>query len=192
LLLFTTTPQALLDGVRKNHQVYLGYHDNSTQAETLAKVTHPIQAWYTTANKDVNGILQVDSFSTASVGDSAQLDVSLIMGSVTGLRGRDGRHSALYHVIIAVDPNKLLGHEIGTLADYISMLALSQVASLDTCQQLPSIINVLAERCSEGPSAITPNDIGYLRGLYKMNADGNLRSQEDEVAYRMKQSLDGR
>ena len=37
-IVFTTTPQALLDGIHKKHQVYLGYHDNSTQADNLAKV----------------------------------------------------------------------------------------------------------------------------------------------------------
>ncbi|HEX4272034.1 MAG TPA: hypothetical protein VHZ32_11635, partial [Rhizomicrobium sp.] len=46
---FTTAPQALLDGVRKDHKMYLGYAEGAGQADELAVVSHPIQAWYMTA-----------------------------------------------------------------------------------------------------------------------------------------------
>jgi len=47
-------------------------------------------------------------------------------------------------------------------------LALTQLSSLDTCQQLPSIVNMLATGCDKKASALTDNDLAYLRGLYKM------------------------
>ena len=31
-VVFTTTPQALLDNIRKGEPVFLGYHDNGSQA----------------------------------------------------------------------------------------------------------------------------------------------------------------
>src|ERR1700744_3616471 len=40
-IVFTTTPQTLLDNIRKNYDALLGYHDNGAQAEAMAKVTHP-------------------------------------------------------------------------------------------------------------------------------------------------------
>ena len=46
-IVFTTTPQALLDDVKKNQESFLGYHEGPEQRDRLATVTHPIQAWYT-------------------------------------------------------------------------------------------------------------------------------------------------
>ena len=41
-VVFTAAPQGLMDDVRKTAPVFLGYHDNSHQADELAKVNHPI------------------------------------------------------------------------------------------------------------------------------------------------------
>ena len=54
-IVFTTKPQGLLDVIRKNQSGFLGYYDNTAQLEKLATVTHLIQAWYTTATKDLGG-----------------------------------------------------------------------------------------------------------------------------------------
>ena len=71
------------------------------------------------------------------------------------------------------------------------MLALSQLNSLDACQQLPSIINRLAKGCANPSNALSEGDLGFLRGLYSMSADGNLKVQQDGIAYQMKQTLKG-
>jgi hypothetical protein len=112
--------------------------------------------------------------------------------AVTGTRLGDGLRSDLYHVIIVVNPDQLKDYEIGSLADYISLLALSQLNALDTCQQLPSIVNLLAEGCARKENALTDSDLAYLRGLYKMSPDRTLRTQQDEMAYQMSESLAGR
>src|SRR4051812_47967558 len=52
-IIFTTTPQALLDNVQVMYPFVLGYHDNSAQAAQLAKVIWPIQSWYSTATDDL-------------------------------------------------------------------------------------------------------------------------------------------
>jgi hypothetical protein len=92
-------------------------------------------------------------------------------------------------VLIVVDPSRLKEYGMGSLSDYITMLALTQVASLDACQQLPSIVNMLAKDCDRKADALTENDIGYLRGLYRMSPDMNLGVQQDQVAYQMEQNL---
>src|SRR5205085_4681401 len=112
--------------------------------------------------------------------------------NVTGSRLGDGLHSAFHHVIIAANPDQLVQHEIGALADYISLLALTQLDSLDTCQQLDSVVNLLAPGCNRPSSVLTDNDLAYLRGLYKMGKDRNIRIQQDEIAYQMEQSLEGK
>ena len=124
--------QALADGLFKEHPCYLGYADNDDQRRTLARVTHPIQAWYTTATQDLHGKVDMDSGKEVGPGLEIWLPCDRVPGvclvnlpnahanAVSGSRISDGLRSNLYHVIIAADPGKLTDHEIGTLADYIS------------------------------------------------------------------------
>jgi hypothetical protein len=190
-IVFTTTPQALLDNVRAKHVRYLGYASSGAQEERLARVLYPIQAWYTTANVDLNGFEKVDDSRTIGLGDAGEFAASLMMGNVTGLRMRDGRKSTLYHVIIAIDPARLLDHEMGGIADYISMLALSQMTSLNQCQPLASIINMLASDCAATAGEMTESDFAFLRGLYKMTLDGDLRMQKDGIRREMAEAFKG-
>lgn len=209
-IVFTTTPQALLDNVRKNGEVYLGYHDTAAQGEKLAAVTHPIQAWYTTATDDLRGRPQVDSGKGGGITldtlpiqipggglQSPQGAVQLNMPGattreVTGNRLGNGLSSEFFNVLIVAEPAKLLDYEIGTLADYIAMLALSQPSSFDACQEMSSISNLLVPGCTSSAHSITDGDIAYLRGLYKMSAAATLAVQRDEVRYRMSKDLEKR
>jgi hypothetical protein len=203
-IVFTTAPDVLLANIRKRRSEYLGYYDNSAQLDGLVKITHPIQSWYATETKDLRGNTQVDSGKTAGTGldityacPPPQIGVCTMhisnghAGTVTGSRLGDGMRSAFYNVIIVADPTKLVDYEIGTLSDYIAMLALAQVNAPDTCQPLASIMNLLAKDCSGKSSALTDNDLGYLRALYKMGPDRTLQVQRNEMIYQMQQSLLG-
>ena len=203
-IVFTTTPQGLLDNIRKKQPVLLGYADNSAQLDALAKVTRPVQAWYTTASRDLRGNVQVDTSRFAGMGTAIEVPCDLCVsghmtlyyaaraGSVTGARLGDGMRSSLYHVVIVANPNSLLDHGIGELADYIALLALSQVSGLDACQPLPSIVNMLAANCERDTHALSVSDMGYLRGLYAMSPGSNLRGQKDAIAFEMQQAQDGK
>ena len=68
----------------------------------------------------------------------------------TGNHINDGMRSGFNHILIVIDSTKVAGQKIVPLADYISMLALTQLNSLDACQQLPSIVNMLAADCDHG------------------------------------------
>ena len=201
-IVFTTAPQALLDNVRKNHKNYLGYSGTSEQADKLAIVSHPIQSWYETATRDLAGHVELDSIETVPLQAVTNMYNNLKTGGtgkgdpgvreVTGGRLKDGLHTIFSHIIIVADPSKLTDYEMGALADYIAMLSLTQLNSSDVCQQLPSVINSLAPNCPVHPGAISESDLGYLRGLYSMSADGNLRVQQDGIAYNMKANSAGR
>jgi hypothetical protein len=181
-IIFTTKPQPLLDGIRANEPVLLGYYDNSEQAEQMAKITHPIQSWYETATVDLRGKPLIDSRHS---GRSATAQTGSHLG--------DGLRSAFYHVTIVADPSKLGDHEIGALADYIAMLALSQASSYDTCQAVPTITNLMASSCGADmkPAALTDIDMTYLRGLYRMDAGSSFLGQRGSIAYEMKKDLGG-
>lgn len=202
-IVFTTRPQALLDDIRKRRPEILGYYDNNSQRDALAVVSHPIQAWYTTATKDLRGNAERDSAKTGgteiTIADPTIPNTFITMTmpnahnrNVTGSRLGDGLRSVMDQIIIVADPAKLADYEIGALADYIALLALAQLDSLDTCQALPSIVNLLAPGCAQKPNALTDNDLAYLRGLYKMGPDRTSRIQQDEIAYQMEQSLNGK
>ena len=203
-IVFTTTPQALLDTVRNKHRIYLGYHSGPAQADKMAVVKYPIQAWYLTATKDLDGRVEVDASSAVPTDLVAAVAQDIATGGsgigttsgtrkVTGGRLKNGLRTIFRNVIIAADPTKLTDYEVGTLADYIGMLALTQLNTLDVCQQpLPSIVNLLAKDCPNPPSQLAESDMGYLKGLYSMSADGNMRMQQDGIAYQMKQTLNGK
>ena len=206
-IVFTTAPQGLMDNVRKTGPVFLGYHDNSRQADELAKVTHPIQAWYTTQSLDYDGAGQVDrgmcnsteTLNTLPIqvsGDMQQpqgfvqltLPCATIMHS-NGSRLANGYESGLYNVLVVAEPAKLFDYEMGTLADYITMMVLAQPASLDSCQDLPSISNLMAKGCASMPSKITDGDLAYLKGLYKVPKGYSLGAQQNEMRYEMQKTL---
>jgi hypothetical protein len=189
-IVFTTTPQALLDNVRKKEPVYLGYAETNAQLEKLATVTRPVQAWYTTETADFNGRRQVDSVLMA------KFDGDLIFAPPTyassGGRISDGITSGFNHILIVIDSTKLAGQKIVPLADYISMLALTQLGSLDACQrQQPSIVNMLATVCDHAQDGLTKFDLAYLQGLYKMIARRGLMFQRNDIASTMADTLEG-
>jgi hypothetical protein len=197
-IVFTPAPQALLDNVRKNQEDYLGYHANAAQAARLARVTHAVQAWYATGTIDSNGSVQADlkrrGMPFCMDEPECRIVTDVPPSAVTGSRLNNGLHSGFLNVIIVANRGKLLDQEIGAVADYISVLALSQPGSLDDCAALPSILNLLASGCAGGtaPIEISAADENYLRGLYRMTPDALLTAQRGEIAYQMKQTMGGR
>jgi hypothetical protein len=208
-IVFTTTPHVLLDNIRDKQPTYLGYHDNSRQAAKLATFSRAIQSWYTTATGDLSGQPQVDSAhgggitvelpappSTGPGGmgglDQGTFTLNLPSASartVTGGRLGDGLTSSFYNIIIIAEPAKLLDVEVGTVADYIVMLALSQPGPLDQCEALPTITNLLVKDCGNQVATITDGDLAYLRSRYKMSLSGTLQMQRSQILYQMQDVL---
>jgi len=206
-IVFTSTPQALLDNVLKNDPDYLGYAESSAERDKLATVTRAIQAWYATETIDLNGMRRMDSARRLNGGIAMSNFTSMpctgcgaanrdplyfpdaTYAKVTGNHIQDGTRSGFNHVLIVVDTYRVLGFKIDPLANYIAMLALTQLNSLDTCQQLPSIVNMLAEGCEQKVDEVTNVDLAYLRGLYKASADKSLVVQQNDIADQMKGAL---
>jgi hypothetical protein len=183
-IVFTTAPQALVDGLRAKDPVMLGYYDNSAQADQLAKVTHPIQAWYVTKTVDLRGKWSIDARDRHS---SQNYDAQASNGTRVG----DGLSSAFFSVTVIADPSKLGAFEIGALADNVAMLALSQPGNLEECSTLPSIENLALTGCTAAAKLATmsPNDSAFLYGLYHIKPGASLRGQKDSIAVSMKDKL---
>jgi hypothetical protein len=210
-IVFTTTPQALIDTVSEKQSDYLGYFTSSAQQKELATVTRPIQAWYATETTDRKGRIHPDTGRTLNIGNRITNLSSLANGnsdilnnapgqSLTDLPPfyasdgnhlNDGIHTGFRHVLIVLDSTKLGGQEIVPLTDYISMLALSQINSLDACQGLPSIVNRMARDCRHEPeNSLTMYDLAYLQGLYHMTTGRNMVAQRSEIGDLMTDRLE--
>jgi hypothetical protein len=192
LVLATPQPQELLDAMRTKHPVLLGYHYRS-QAEHVAIMSRPIQAWYSTATEDFWGFVRQDgsglNWNTPEFGGLADMTPLHVSGARTG----DGLKSQFTTAIIMVDSSKIAGQPIGPLADYIAMLALAQGQYYDVCQPVPTITNLLAPNCTDvmKPMALTDIDATYLHGLYKMSPGGSYLGERSSIAYAMKKDLGG-
>jgi hypothetical protein len=189
-ILFTDQPQAVGDMLRKTRAPYLGYFDNLHQADALAKVTHDVQAWYLTATVTYRGAWSIDDpranfFNNGNYGFTGGNDGNYVSFGATGGRLNNGIASYLHNVIIVADSSKLKDYEMGSLADYIAMLALSRPKSFDACWEVPSITNLLAKDCEaeRKPLTISDNDVAYLHGLYKMSTGDSIWSQRAEIRY---------
>lgn len=206
-VIFTTEPQALLDDVRVMHPNLLGYFDNSAEAEKLATMRSPIQAWYITATVDRHGQAQVDGARKGGVTLTMMLPqagwggpsvaptmFTMDLPNATAAAATDGRlgdgiSSTITNVVIVADTSKLLNRDVGALADYITMLALSQIRPPDGCQEMPTILNLLVPDCGRAAGALTAADLAYLKGLYKITPTANVRGQRDEIRYQMRRAL---
>jgi hypothetical protein len=188
---FTSAPQGLMDDVRKTIPVFLGYYDSLHQAEELAKVTHPIQAWYATTSQDWFGNKSIDRGRCSGGVSLAGVFFPCAIGtrSIGGTRLNNSVNSGFFNVLIVAEPAQLTDYEMGSLADYIAMMALSQAASLDSCQELPSISNLLAKSCASVTGRITDGDLAYLHALYKLAPGQGMSYQRDEMRFEMKKTL---
>ena len=72
------------------------------------------------------------------------------------------------NVLVVVDERRIPGLTLGALSDYAALLALTQPASLDGCNALPSIIDLFSAACANNPEPIglTETDMAYLKALY--------------------------
>jgi hypothetical protein len=191
-VLATAQPQELLDLLRTKHGALLGVHYLS-QAKEIATMRSPIQAWYSTATEDFWGFIQADEPGLHFGKIIPKVEGMSSVLHVSGFHGNDGLKSQFATAIIIVDTRKIVGQEIGPLADYIAMLALSQAKSNDACQDLPSITNLMTPGCGADakPSALTDIDVAFLRGLYRMNAGSTFIGERGSIAYEMKKDLGG-
>jgi hypothetical protein len=191
-VLATPQPQKLLDFIRQKRVGLLGFHYRP-QAEQLATMTLPVQAWYSTATEDFMGLITAD-IPDGALGYGVMSPLGRLSSfRVSGSRIGNGLKSEFTTAIIVVDTSKIAGQEIGPLADYIAMLTLAQGQYYDTCQDVPTITNLMASGCSPDmkPTAITDVDMTYLRGLYRMDAGGSYIGQRSSIAFQMKKDLGG-
>ena len=186
----TPEPQVYLDALHAKSSDFLGYRGATT-------VTHPVQAWYVTGTTDIRGQVFVDRDVFGSPADCSSHDLCLPgtppQTNVGGWRFHPDVSSAVIYATIIVDSGKTARDNVASIADYVAMMALSRSEDYGDCQLIPSIANLLTPNCDDKlkPDAITPSDIAYLKGVYKMDAGAALQVQQNQIAAEMEKSLGG-
>jgi hypothetical protein len=199
----TSQPQILVDKIAAHNEHDLGFHWRA-DLDKVKAVTHPIQAWYKTAtqgNGNTNGtaFAHITSKSADSQynpgslkGESNQMETVDIPenGSPGGCADShfSGCLRSLFkNVIVVVDSRAVQGADLGTVSDYLALLALSR-QSLDGCNALPSIVDVFAKAPCPGrdpPDGLTAADAAYLTALYASDPEGKLGSEQSDIGRRM-------
>ena len=210
-VVFTDQPQAFMDKVADSREEVLGYYHRHDH-DKLKTVTRPVQAWYVTqtASGAVDTAALAFATLTTSVAsaptggpDGASKGLSFSVPTSPYVVDDPDNHGAvgcsdapqfthclrseLNNVLIVVDTSRLKGQTLGPLTDYLSMLALAQVKSLDGCAALPSVIDRLGQPCRDrqAPDGLTPADAAYLTALYASDLEANKPLEQDEISSRM-------
>lgn len=195
-VVFTAEPQKLLDRIASRWRPLLGFYRRA-DLKGLTTFNHPIQAWYMTGTRshalppenvaslgaDVAQMLfaqglHVDNALNAELGD---------WGPAGNAGSRLGRElsSEFIHALVIVDNNAIAKNSLQSIADYVALLALTRLSTLDQCSELPSIINLFAANCAAPPSTITSADIAYLKALYRADLEGNLNLEQGDIRGQM-------
>jgi hypothetical protein len=174
---FADQPQQVLDAIRSRAPVFLGYH-YPAQTRRIATFTGTVKAWYTTATRGAGGEQRIDDTRyRLPPGDPSS-------------RLTTGVASEFAGVVIIADASKLRGYDIGAVADYVAMLALSQTGAQTGCQPLPTIMNLFAGDCAASHAdRVTGVDLAYLRALYTTDPRLPLELQQAELVAKMEHKL---
>lgn len=208
-IVLSSQPQTFVDTVAKNNEHALGYHLPS-DLKKVKTVSHPIQAWYKTATQSaklgMDGLdwaiqdssghyintKEVAGFPFAPGGESVDTPNSPLPMGCAGSLISDCTRSIFKNVLVVVDSRAVAGKDLGVVADYVALLALSQVKPGDGCSPLPSILDLLAKSACPGrdpPAELTPADAAYLTALYASNPESTATTQRGDMAGRMAEML---
>jgi hypothetical protein len=204
-IVFSDQPQRVMDIVARRREVLLGYY-HLTDRDRLKTVTHPIQSWYVTATKsDGEGGGEgtgevVRALQGVGLGRYAQFQSEVIddpdnvppIGCASSPHFTACLESEFANVFMVADSKALQGKDLGGVADYMVMLVLSQPRSLDGCNALPSVIDLVAKSPCPGrdaPDGLTPADAAYLTALYAADPQAKKAGEQSDIAGRMAKIL---
>jgi hypothetical protein len=188
-ILFTTDPQKLMTEVLKWGAGSLGVrYPHQMDKQLQLSSTHTIQGWYITSGGGGRTL-------NTDIGLRGPFDLLPVWPLVieTGLHGGGGRFGGIVSVILVIDTTKVAGATIGSIADYVSMLALTVVQSPDHCDPLSSVLDLMSSSCGtrERPTAVTAGDLAFLKALYYHNTGWGPTLSRDDIQYNMMRQFKG-
>jgi hypothetical protein len=184
-IMFTADPQKMANEVADHSPWLFGTHLSSS-ARHLATVSHPIQAWYVTATREQSGRQTTDTpFDPAGVTGTNR--------KVFGSRLGEDKSSVFENVLVVADSAKLAGHDVGTVADYLAVLALAQIDQAAGCAALPSVADTFSACTGQtAVDSITDADMEYLKALYATTPNVPGVTARSDMARRISATLNAK
>ena len=184
-VIFTATPQALVDDIYRRRDLLLGFRFHS-QVRRVTTFERPIQSWYLTRTRDDHGasFLEVEN---------ALVPWAERPAGRAGSRLSIGVSAEVVHTLILADASKVADAKIGPIADYIAVLALARWQHLERCNpQISTVLNLMADGCEaeDRPEAATPADLALLTGLYAVDPRENGSQQRASIAGAIRRAAD--
>jgi hypothetical protein len=192
---FAMDPQELMTKIADRWNLarsVLGDIDGPMHARNVSKISSPIQAWYGTTTRDVRGFPGSWEVQYPDVTRYCGPSTPCYMAQSSFLD--NGIKSVFSTVFVVVDLSKVSGREIGTIADYVAMLTLSQTDAFATCRNMPSITNLLVQDCDANlkTTALSDADLALLRGVYKTEGGDKVNLAIGDIVREMQKSPAGR
>ena len=196
-IVFTSNPQEEMNDVFKWATVYFRNRYSGGMRDLIEyRTDHAIQGWYMTTNGGA-AVLNTDVALLRINVEPVwpKITQNYIGHETTGthLGGGSGSGSGIGIVIIVVDTSKTVAYTMGSIADYVSMLTLSEAQSPDHCDPLPSILDLMSASCGtrEAPKAITAGDLAFLKALYYRNTGLGASLSRDAIQDNMLRQFRG-
>lgn len=176
-VIFSPDPKAQLHDILKRRDIVLGFRWSYSQLRQQATFSRTIQAWYVTRTRDTTGNSSLEINNPLYDPQTGR----------AGSRLENDMSAELVHALVVADANKLADAKIGSVADYVAVLALARWRALERCNSIPTILNLMADGCDgeNVPDAATPADRGLLTGLYSVAARESGAQQRMSIAQRM-------
>lgn len=179
----TPQPQATLEAiVAQNHWLVA-----AAKSKEL-KVLYPVQAWYEGLFRDYNGHMHLDVPWEIVCPDC--LTPPRIPANTTRLR--TGIQPEMGTATVLVDAGAITGLTLGSLGDYLSLMALAQTPATGRCQPAPSITNLFLKDCEADfhTTSLSEVDMAMLTALYQTPVEPE-KLQQQRLIRNTRRNLEG-
>jgi hypothetical protein len=188
---FTSEPQTMVERAYRRNRLVIGFH-YAAQRDRVMRVRQPVQAWYVTTTRSApgSGRMDAEGYRAEAIDEAG----ARAPGGGAGSRLTNSISSGLAHVLIFADTRMVAGEEADSIADLLAFLALAQTPVAATCDETDTILNLVNPACppSRRPTALTRQDIAWLRALYSVDPTWGPQLQRGTVVLRMTDTLGGR
>jgi len=152
-------------------QLDLNWEDAATAGGTeaavgMASLTPPTGDASIGVDTDAGNALPGAGMSSMITSSGVDRDVPRVRSQ--GTRLSTGITPEMGAVLVIVDTKAVMGRSLGSLADYLALVALSQAPATGRCQDAPSIANLMVDCAADVKTANLSNvDLALLTGLYE-------------------------
>lgn len=178
LVLFSREPEAMLEAARRRGKISFRPM-SAIRTDRFKSSAQPVR-W-------LHNVVEVGAAGALAETDDLNGPPEV---RERGSRLTSDLRSSIRNSIIVIDAKATDGVEVGALADYATFVALADVQSAAGAPNNASILNLFnGEKPGEG-QRLTPLDMAYLQGVYKVRTDISGLNQMGAVATIMADELE--